>query len=108
MNWKIEYTEDALRDLQNIFDYISLILLVPGIAAKQIDRIMDAADTLGIMPLRYRLYGEEPWRSQGLRILPVDNYIVFYLPDEVKNAVTIIRIMYKGRNIDKELSNPNV
>ena len=104
MNWNVNYTYDALQDLQTIYDYISLILLEPGIAAKQTDRIMDAADSLDYMPLRYRLYENEPWRSRGLRVLPVDNYLIFYLPDETINSVAIIRIMYGGRDIDKQLN----
>jgi len=105
MNWKINYTDDARQDLQSIFEYISLILLEPCIASKQADRIMDAADSLVRMPLRYRLYDKEPWHSKGLRVLPVDNYLIFYLPDEMKNTVAIIRIMYGGRNIESQLSN---
>ena len=75
MTWQVNYTDEASQDLQDIYDYISLTLLKPVIAANQIDRIMDAADTLDHMPFRYRLYGKEPWRSRGLRLLPVDNYI---------------------------------
>ena len=103
MIWDVNYTNDAQQDLQDIYDYISLILLEPGIAAKQTDRIMDAADSLNHMPFRYRLYEYDPWRSKGLRILPVDNYLIFYLPDKSKNTVTIIRIMYGSRDVDKHL-----
>ena len=104
MIWKVNYTEDAVQDLQGIFDYISGVLLELVTAANQTDRIMDAADSLGHMPLRYRLYDKEPWRLRGLRVMPVDNYLVFYLPDEAKESVAIIRIMYGGRDIDKHLS----
>jgi toxin ParE1/3/4 len=103
MIWEVFYTDDALQDLEDIHDYISLILLEPGIAEKQTNRIMDAADTLEHMPLRYRLYEHEPWHSKGLRVLPVDNYLIFYLPDELKNTVAIIRIMYGGRDIESQL-----
>jgi toxin ParE1/3/4 len=104
MIWKVNYTEDAEQDLQSIFDYISDVLLEPVTAANQTNRIMDAADSLDHMPLRYRLYDKEPWRSRGLRVMPVDNYLVFYLPDETKKIVAIIRIMYGGRDIDKHLN----
>jgi len=103
MIWRVEYTDNALEDLQGIFDYISLDLLEPVTAANQTDRIMDAADSLDNMPQRHRLYDKEPWRSRGLRVLPVDNYVIFYLPDETKNIVFIIRIIYGGRDIDKVL-----
>ena len=76
-------------------------MLVPETAARQAERIMKAARSLEQIPMRYRLYEREPWHSQGLRVLPVDNYLVFYLPDETNATVSIIRIMYGGRDADK-------
>jgi len=104
MIWKVYYTVDADQDLQDIYDYIADILLEPATAVKQTTRIMDATDTLENMPFRYRLYDREPWRTKGLRVMPVDNYLVFYLPDESRNTVAVIRIMYGGRDVDKRLN----
>ena len=39
-----------------------------------------------------------------LRFVAVDNYIVFYLPDVEEQVVTILRVMYSGRNIEEQLS----
>jgi len=103
--WTVDYTEDARQDLQSIYDYIADVLLVPEAAEKQANRIMDAVDSLDHMPLRFRLYGREPWRSKGLRVMPVDRYLVFYLPVRARNTVAIIRIMYGGRDIEKHLNN---
>ena len=50
------------------------------------------------MPERYRKYEKEPWKSRGLRVLPVDNYVVLYIPDSDKKVVTILRVMYAGRD----------
>lgn len=55
------------------------------------------------MPEKYRIYDKEPWKSRGLHILPVDNYVVLYIPDTDTKVVTILRIMYSGRDIDKQL-----
>lgn len=101
--WCVFYTDDAEQDLQGIFDYIKDALLEPITAEKQTNRIMDAADSLDCMPLRFRLYDYEPWRSRGLRIMPMDNYLVFYLPTESQKTVAIIRIMYAGRDTKKQL-----
>ena len=108
MIWTVDYAESAKQDLRGIYGYISDTLLEPAIAANQTNRIMDAADSLDHMPLRHRIYNREPWRSRGLRVLPVDNYMVLYLPDESKRTVTIIRIMYGGRDIDKHLAETNI
>ena len=36
----------------------------------------------------------EPWKSRGLRVFLVDNYLVFYIPDRERQMVTVIRVMY--------------
>ncbi|CCQ95285.1 Addiction module toxin, RelE/StbE family [[Clostridium] ultunense Esp] len=100
--WKVIYTEQAENDLRGIYEYIAFSLLEPEIAKRQTKRIMEAAAKLNEMLFRCRLYEKEPWRGKGLRVLPVDNYLVFYLPVEDKETVAIIRIMYGGRNIEKQ------
>lgn len=104
MIFHVAYSAEARQDLRDIYEYIACELLVPETAAGQTERIMKTIRSLEQMPMRHRLYEEEPWHSQGLRVLPVDNYLVFYLPDETSATVNIIRIMYGGRDIDKQLN----
>ena len=104
MIWHVNYAEAARQDLRGVLDYISNVLVEPVTAAGQVTRIMDAADSLVNMPMRHRLFDNEPWRSRGLRIMPVDNYVVLYLPDKKKKVVTITRIMYGKRDIDIQLN----
>ena len=104
MIFDVSYSAEARQDLRDIYEYIAYELLVPETAARQAERIMKAARSLEQIPMRYRLYEGEPWHSQGLRVLPVDNYLVFYLPDETNATVSIIRIMYGGRDSDKQLN----
>lgn len=108
MSYKIIYTEEAEQDLVNIYRYIALELLVPETAKKQIDRIMQAVQGLDEFPLRHKLYQKEPWHSKGLRVLPVDNYLVFYTVIEEEKTVAVVRIMYGGRNIDLQLSDTKI
>lgn len=104
MSWTILYSARARQDLRNIYEYIAYKLLVPDTALGQTRRIMKEIRALDVMPMRNRLYDDEPWHSQGLRFFPVDNYLVFYLPSEVDKTVTIVRIMYGGRDINRQLS----
>ena len=39
----------------------------------------------------------------GLRQVPVDRYIMFYLADETKATVKIVRIFYSGQDIEEAL-----
>jgi toxin ParE1/3/4 len=103
MKWEIEYTTDADRDLGEIYSYIADVLLEPAIAEKQVNRLMDAADSLNHMPFRHRLYDHEPWHSRGVRVFPVKKYLILYFPNELRNVVEIIRIIYGGRDIEAQL-----
>jgi toxin ParE1/3/4 len=103
-SWYVSYTEKADRDLDSHYKYIAKEKLEPINAANQINRIIDATATLDHMPFRHRLYANEPWRSRGLRVLPVDNYIVLYLPKEAEGIVDIITILHGTRDIDKCLA----
>lgn len=55
------------------------------------------------MPERFRRYETEPWRSRGLRIMSVDNYIVLYSASHNPAVVSIYRIMYGGRDLESRL-----
>lgn len=51
------------------------------------------------MPLRYPIVDWEPWKSIEMHKLPIDNFIVFYIVSNEKHLVTIVRILYGGRDI---------
>lgn len=103
-SWKIAYTEHAENDLRDIYEYIAYALLEPEIAKKQTRRIINAISKLSMLPLRYQLCEKEQWHCKGIRVMPIDNYLAFYLPLESQNTVFINRIMYSGRDIDMQLS----
>jgi len=73
---------------------ITFSLLEQEIAKNQVRRIIDEVAKLNEMPLRYHLYEKEPWHSKGLRVLPIDNYLAFYLPVEAKMTVAVILLYY--------------
>ena len=59
--------------------------------------------SLDDMPERYRFYYGEPWKSRGLHIVQIDNYCVLCIVDNEDRTVSIIRVMYGGRDIDVQL-----
>ena len=103
MIFDVQVSKQADRDLRDIFEYIAFELLAPENAAGQLDRLEDAISKLDNMPEKYRRYEREPWKSRGLRVFPVDNYMVFYIPNMDSKVVTVIRVMYGGRDVDKQL-----
>ena len=101
MNFTVVISQQAEEDLRNIFEYIAFELQSVQNAAEQLSRLEKCMLSLCQMPERFRRYDKEPWYSRGLRIVPVDNYCVFYIPDLSKKIVNITRVMYGNR--DKEV-----
>ena len=104
MIYEVELSEQADSDLRGIFEYISFELQSPENASGKLDRLEEQILSLDAMPKRYRKYEKEPWKSRELHILSVDNYVVLYIPDSDKKVVTILRVMYAGRDIDNQLN----
>lgn len=53
------------------------------------------------------MFEKEPWYSRGFWQMPVDNFIVFYIPNAENQTVIVIRVMYVGMDIDKQLKKIN-
>lgn len=104
MNWKIFYAKKALRELDEIYDYISDVLLAPKAARSLFELISTEIRSLSQMPMRNGLCDESPWREVGIRKMTVKNYLIFYRPDEENHTVYILKIIYGGRDISKHLT----
>lgn len=103
MKYQVFITEKAEEDLNSIADYLIYKLLAGETALNQIDRIEQAVMSLEEMPERYHIYDKEPWKERGMRVMGVDNYLVFYITDNDNKTVTVIRIMYGKRDIESQL-----
>ena len=108
MIYEVTITEQANADLRKIYEYIAFELLSPENAAGQLDRLEENIIGLEQFPEKYRAYNKEPWQSRGMRVMPVDNYLVFYILDKDAGLVTVIREMYEGRDVDTQLKNHTI
>ena len=79
MIYEVEVSEQADRDLREIFEYIAFELQSPENAIGQLNRLEE-------------------------QILSLDNYVILYIPNSDKKIVTILRVMYAGRDIDNQLN----
>ncbi|MGI6555705.1 MAG: type II toxin-antitoxin system RelE/ParE family toxin [Pseudoramibacter sp.] len=98
--YTINYSPNALDDLREIYTYIANELHVPETAAVQVNRIRKAVRSLDFMPARHTFVEWEPWHLMKMHLLPVDNFIVYYLIDNDKMTVSVVRIFYGGRDIE--------
>ncbi len=105
MKWQIAYTHQANQDLQAIYEYIAFTLEAPVAAKNLYSEFIGTIRSLDTMPQRFPLYKHRKWHNQELRFVPVKNYLVFYKLDHDMACVYIVRILYGGRDIERQLEN---
>ena len=93
MKYEVVISEQADRDIRELFEYIAFELLAPDNAAGQLNRLEMAIDSLAVYPLRHALYRVSPWMDRGLHIMPVDNYCVLYIVEESEARVSVLRVL---------------
>ena len=94
--YRLQYAQSAERDLQAIFDYLaeydrSTAISYLGGIEESILRLRDFPE------LGHQAYYPE-LQMQGIRILPVEKYLVFYEIQDTENTVNIIRVLHGSRN----------
>ncbi len=102
MNYRVIVSDQARRDLDGIFSYIANNLHSVRNAAAQLKRLEDVILSLDIMPERYRRYDRGLWKGRNLRVVSVDHYLVFYVPDEKSQTVTITRVLYGRQDVARQ------
>lgn len=99
--YEIEITKEALRDMEEIYNYIANELLSPDNAIYQYNRIAESILQLDIFPEKFRILESNIEKQKKIRRMPVDNYSVFYVIKE--NRVIVISVLYSASNIQAKL-----
>ncbi|MFA5479493.1 MAG: type II toxin-antitoxin system RelE/ParE family toxin [Candidatus Muiribacteriota bacterium] len=96
-NFKIIFSSKAEADLTDIIEYISGELKQPLTANKLLNLFKKQISTLSFMPERNKKL-KFTLHSFNIRYLPVKNYLVFYIIDDLNKNIVIIRVLHKKRN----------
>ena len=96
--YKVSLTETARDDLRDIVKYISSQLNAPTTALNMLQTIKAAISKLETIPSAYPLARDDRLAALGYRLLPVKNYIAFYIVDEKEKTVDVDRILYGRRD----------
>ena len=96
-------TQKAERDLREIYAYIAETLLSPENAERQLCRLETGMMNLRQFPKRHKIYSDKMWHNKEIRIMPVDNFLIFYISNDDDKIVTILRVMYSKRDFPFEL-----
>lgn len=96
--YRVALTEDALRDLEELRDYIQYHLRNPIAARSYVHALRQDLKRLMLFPERHPFYEEEPWRSRGVRFVPIKNHVAYYIMDESAKQVVVIALIYSRRD----------
>ena len=102
--YTIRVTAQAQEQLREIAHYIAYELQAPETALRMLETLETAMNTLSLFPSRIALTEEEPWRSRGVRRMPVKNYLVYFWIDEAAYIVQIMAVIYGRRDQAERLA----
>lgn len=101
MQYKVQITNTALTDMEEIYNYIATQLLSPENAINQYNRIADEILKLNILPDRYPIYKSFSRYDLPLHRMAVDNYSVFYIIQA--STVIVTNVLYSASNLTNKL-----
>lgn len=92
--YSVKLMSRAVRDLDDIYDYIACSLLEPETAIKLIDRMEQQIYSLEQMPYRCPERKKGIYANRGYRQLMIENYTVIYRIDEANKMVIVVTVRY--------------
>lgn len=98
--YKLKFTQIANDDLDQIYRYIAGHLNAEKAAADLMDAIESSIMRLKDFPHSGSPVTDDILNSRGYRKLIVQNYIAFYLIDEVEKQVVIMRVLFGARQYE--------
>lgn len=96
---KLQYLPLALKDLRDSTDYISETLKASKAAMDLLDALDESISRLQQFPYSCKVYHPIKDLENEYRMLPVKNYLVFYVVKE--QVVEIHRVVYAKMDLTK-------
>ena len=96
-------TEIAEEDVDEILDYIANDLLNPEAAADFADELSEKLEEVCKMPKTGRPVHNPYLKRDDVRRILVKNYIAYYLINEEKSQIVVLRVVYNKRDQNKVL-----
>lgn len=103
--YEVRVTRQALEQMKEIVHYISNDLMAPDAADNLLDKMKAEITKLLSFPKKHALIDEEPWRTEGVRKIVVNNFLIYYWVDDENNRVQVTAVIYSIRDQIRQLSN---
>ena len=98
MEYAVHVTKKAEQDLVEAIDYIDHVLRNPQAADRLLDSAEEEIGKLAFMPKKHKLADDSVLASWGIRFIAVGGYLAFYIVDDDREVVHIVRFLHGRRN----------
>lgn len=103
--YQLVFAPRAQADIEEIMYYITYVLCNPFAAIALNSKINEILDLVCYNPFMYPLIYSDLVKYQTMRKIVVDNYLVFYNPDETAKKITVFRIVYGRTDYERDIFN---
>ncbi len=103
MIYDVFITHHAQNDMIEIYRYICFDLSECERAKVLLRKIENAIADLSVMPYRFKKHANKRWENTNLRVRSINKHYIFYIVNEEEQTVSIIRVFYSGRDINRQL-----
>lgn len=98
MKYTLYITPSAEREINDAADYIEYALKNPQAADDLLDDVENVLSTLRERPQRIRMIPDPVLEAWGIRFIRIRNYLAFFVVDEERQRVNIVRFLYAKRD----------
>ena len=98
MKYALHITPSAERDIGDAADYIEYTLMNPQAADELLDAVEEVLSTFRERPQRIRTIPDPVLEAWGIRFVRIKNYLAFFVVDEERHRVNVVRFLYAKRN----------
>lgn len=96
--FEVEFTDESIKEITEIYEYISNNLKEDNIAKRLILEVTNKVINLGNMPELYMKIGKVDRLKREYHRMVIKNYIILYTIDFEKRKVYISHMIYRRKN----------
>lgn len=101
--YKLEFLSLAKEDMDNIINYISHELKNKNAALNLANDFINQTNNILLFPYSNPIYSPFKKLKNEYRVDKIKNFLMFYIINEDKKIITIVRVIYNKRNIENLL-----
>ena len=96
--YSLSITDIAEEDILSAVRYIANVLKAPMAANNLLDEIQKHEEMLENTPHAYPFVPDKYLAGKGIKFVLIKKYILFYIVNEDKKAVTVLRFLHSRRD----------